>query len=83
MLGGIKNTVTAGIIMNSKSNYLRVKFSEHIVTVNLPLRPGNSSGPLIDMDGRLVGINTMISGMDTEFAIAVNAVKDFLANNSI
>ena len=46
--------------------------------VSLPLRPGNSGGPLIDAEGRLVGINTMMSGPEIGMAVPVNTVKGFL-----
>jgi len=31
----------------------------HVVHVGLQLRPGHSGGPLLDGDGRLVGITTI------------------------
>ena len=39
---------------------------------------GNSGGPLVDADGHLIGINTMISGPEVGFAIPVDVVKGFL-----
>ena len=48
------------------------------IMVSLPLRPGNSGGPLIDAEGRLVGINTMMSGPEIGMAVPVNMVKGFL-----
>lgn len=75
---GVKNAVTAGIVMDAAADFVRVEFPEPLVMVNLLLRPGNSGGPLVDAEGRLVGINTMMTGSDTGLAIPVNVAKAFL-----
>ncbi len=48
------------------------------VAVSLHLRPGYSGGPLIDVQGRLVGINTVMTGPDVGMAVPVHVVKVFL-----
>ena len=48
------------------------------IAVNLNLRPGNSGGPLVDSQGRLVGINTMITGPEVGMAVPVHVAKEFL-----
>jgi S1-C subfamily serine protease len=48
------------------------------LAVNLHMRPGHSGGPLVDVRGRLVGVNTMITGPDVGFAVPVHVVKAFL-----
>jgi S1-C subfamily serine protease len=48
------------------------------IALSLHMRPGHSGGPLVDSRGRLVGINTMITGPDVGFAIPVQTVKTFL-----
>ena len=79
---GVKGVATAGIVMGSGPEYLKISYSQGLVAVNLPLRPGNSGGPLIDCEGRLVGINSMMTGSDTGLAIPVDAAKAFLRANA-
>ncbi len=52
---GLSHTVTAGIL----SGYQTIDEKEFIQT-DAPINPGNSGGPLIDEDGRVIGINTMV-----------------------
>ena len=48
------------------------------IAASLRLRPGHSGGPLLDAQGRLVGINTIMAGPDVGLAIPVHVVKKFL-----
>jgi serine protease Do len=75
---GIKGAAAAGIVMGGGAEFLRISFARDLVAVNVPLRPGNSGGPLVDCEGRLVGINTMMTGPDTGLAIPVHVAKEFL-----
>lgn len=47
------------------------------IVSDLRLAPGNSGGPLVDAEGRLVGINSMIVN-GFAISIATNAVSKFL-----
>lgn len=49
-----------------------------MIQVALPLRPGHSGGPLVDAQGRLVGINTMMAGPQVGLPVPVHEVKVFL-----
>ena len=48
------------------------------IAVNLRLRPGHSGGPLVDAEGRLVGINAMMVGPEVGMAVPIHVIKDFL-----
>ena len=48
------------------------------LAVNMQLRPGNSGGPLLDSEGRLIGINTIMSGPNVGLAVPSHVAKDFL-----
>ncbi len=75
---GVLGAVTAGIVIDvGLPPELPVSRGE-FVQVDLPLRPGHSGGPLVDVQGRLVGINTMITGPQVGLAVPVHVVKTFL-----
>lgn len=48
------------------------------LAASLHLRPGHSGGPMVDAQGRLVGINTLMNGPDVGVAIPVHVVQEFL-----
>lgn len=76
---GIMNAVTGGIVIGHAKHVpeLPVVPNDWVVA-DLHLRPGNSGGPLVDVEGRLVGVNTMMTGAGVGMAVAVDAVKEFL-----
>jgi serine protease Do len=51
------------------------------VQSNLRLAPGNSGGPLADIHGQIIGVNTMIAG-PLALAIPAEAVQAFLSAES-
>jgi S1-C subfamily serine protease len=48
------------------------------LAASLHLRPGHSGGPMLDAQGRLVGINTLMNGPEVGVAIPVHVAKSFL-----
>jgi S1-C subfamily serine protease len=69
---GLRYTVTSGII----SGYREHKGRKFIQT-DAPINPGNSGGPLIDEQGGLIGINTMVlrDAQGIGFAVPFQEVK--------
>jgi len=76
---GIPGGATAGTVIGAGRELpdLPIRGREWVV-LDLHLRPGHSGGPVLDSDGKLIGINTMITGPDVGFAIPVQVVKAFL-----
>lgn len=75
---GVAGAVTAGVIINvGPPPEIQVPHGE-LIQVGLHLRPGHSGGPLVDVHGRLVGINTMMNGPNVGLAVPVHVVKGFL-----
>ena len=75
---GVTGAVTAGVVIGvGPSPEMRLPQRE-LIQVSLHLRPGHSGGPLVDVHGRLIGINTMMAGPDVGLAVPVHAVKAFL-----
>lgn len=56
---GLGGTVTAGIVSARGRDIQQGPYDDFIQT-DAPINRGNSGGPLFDMDGRVVGINTAI-----------------------
>lgn len=75
---GVPNTLTAGVVIGIGADLPEMAPGREWIALGLRLRPGHSGGPLVDVHGQLVGINTMISGPEVGFAIPVHTVKAFL-----
>lgn len=78
---GLQHTVTAGIISGlARSIDGDPKEPGIYIQTDAAINRGNSGGPLIDIDGRVVGINTAIipQAQGIGFAIPINVAKNVL-----
>ena len=57
---GLSHTVTSGIVSALGRTDLGIEGFESFIQTDASINPGNSGGPLVDLHGRLVGINTAI-----------------------
>ena len=77
---GVGQTVTQGIVSALARTQIGASDYGFFIQTDAAINPGNSGGALVDLDGRLVGINSMIysrsgGSMGLGFAIPVNMVK--------
>jgi len=76
---GVLNAVTSGIVIASGANLPEMpRGSKEWVATSLHLRPGNSGGPLVDINGGVVGINTVMAGPEVGLAIPSHVAERFL-----
>ncbi len=87
---GLENTVTLGIISNLNRNVAQLGIYDkklELLQTDAAINPGNSGGPLLNSNGEVIGINTLIRsgpGAGLSFAIPINKAKDIayqLVNN--
>jgi serine protease Do len=57
---GLKQTMTAGIVSAKGRVELGILDLVELLQTDTAINPGNSGGPLVDLHGRVVGINTFI-----------------------
>ena len=57
---GFDHSVTAGIVSATERNDLRIAEYESFIQTDAAINPGNSGGPLVNLAGKVVGINTAI-----------------------
>jgi serine protease Do len=76
---GLDHSVTVGILSAKGRNINAGPYDDFLQT-DASINPGNSGGPLIDMKGRVIGINTAINaaGQGIGFAIPINMAKELL-----
>jgi len=87
---GLENTVTLGIISNLNRNVTQLGIYDkklELIQTDAAINPGNSGGPLLNSNGEVIGINTLIRsgpGAGLSFAIPINKAKEIayqLLNN--
>lgn len=75
---GLENNVTVGVISGKGRELPEAPFVDFIQT-DAAIYPGNSGGPLVDLDGNVIGINTaVVPGAQVGFSIPINRVKRIL-----
>ena len=77
---GIGSTVTAGIV-SARNRDINAGPYDDFIQTDAPINRGNSGGPLFDMDGNVIGINSQIfspsgGSIGIGFAIPSNLARD-------
>ena len=81
---GLDRTVTSGIVSALQRQIQAPNgFSiSHVIQTDAAINPGNSGGPLIDSDGRVIGINSQIQtggsngNVGIGFAVPINTARE-------
>jgi serine protease Do len=76
---GLGGTVTAGIVSARERN-LGIDGYQGLIQIDAPINKGDSGGPSFDLDGRVIGVNTIIfspsgGSIGIAFAIPAETVK--------
>jgi Do/DeqQ family serine protease len=82
---GVGQTVTHGIVSALARTQVGITDYQFFIQTDAAINPGNSGGALVDMSGKLVGINTAIfsrsgGSQGIGFAIPVNMVEVVVAS---
>lgn len=90
-LGQFENSVTVGVLSGlgrgitagstGCANQQGRETIQNVMQTDAALNPGNSGGPLLDLSGRVIGVNFAVSGSGENigFVIPINRVKDIIA----
>ncbi|MEK7069416.1 MAG: trypsin-like peptidase domain-containing protein, partial [Patescibacteria group bacterium] len=82
-LGEFKNTVSVGVIsglsrsVTAGSSFGKSELLDHVIQTDAAINPGNSGGPLLDLSGRVIGVNVAVvqGSQGIGFALPINSVK--------
>ena len=80
---GVGQTVTSGIVSALGRTQLGINTFENFIQTDAAINPGNSGGALVDISGRLMGINTAIysrsgGSMGIGFAIPTSTARSVM-----
>jgi len=81
---GLRETVSCGIVSATGRSGLGIEDYEDFIQTDAAINVGNSGGPLLNVDGEVVGVNTAIfsrtgGSVGVGFAIPVNMARDVIA----
>jgi len=77
---GIVSQIRRGYQWTTESN---LSHTATVIQTQTPINPGNSGGPLLDNQGRLIGINSFKSeGEALNFAVSVDEVRQIIKQPS-
>lgn len=80
---GLGQTVTSGIVSALGRTGLGIEGYEDFIQTDASINPGNSGGALVDLRGRLIGINTAIlapngGNVGIGFAVPINMARSVM-----
>lgn len=74
---GLEKTISDGLISAIRA----VDGKPQAIQISAPISPGSSGGPLLNLNGRVIGVASasIVEGQNLNFAIGVDAIKGFLS----
>ncbi len=81
---GLEQTVTAGIVSAIRQSvHIENRTYKELIQTDAAINQGNSGGPLVNIEGKVIGINTAIYApmggfVGVGFAIPINRAKEIL-----
>lgn len=85
---GLARTLTLGVVSNNDRTFYPDRMNingyetgdfANWIQMDTPINPGNSGGPLVDMTGKVVGINTRGGGQNLNFAVPIDTAREVVA----
>ena len=78
---GLGYAVTTGVISGFGISPMFGPDQEAVLQTSAAINPGNSGGPLVDLGGKVIGLNAslLIGAQNISFAIPINTVKSVVA----
>ncbi len=79
---GMESTITHGIVSGVNRTLVTDEgvMIEGAIQIDAPINPGNSGGPLMDENGRILGVINSRTGENIGFAVNRTAFKDVFAD---
>lgn len=82
---GLAHTVTVGVLSakNREFRYGGQLLYKDILQTDAAVNPGSSGGPLLNVDGNVIGVNVSVNeeAQNIGYALPVRRVRDFLARS--
>jgi S1-C subfamily serine protease len=87
-LGEFRHTVTAGVVsglgrgITAGDGFANQEKLDNVIQTDAAINPGNSGGPLINAEGKVIGVNVAVTqgAENIGFALPINLVKTMLNN---